>query len=242
MNKLIYFLYLLLLSLPGFGQTNIFPPDGNVGIGTLNPSWYGHGGTNRVLEINNSSIDINSQSHLILTTGSTTANSSVGTITWVASNSQFNKGVAFIGCSLAPNSTSVAPSSIMSFFTRNVSDQYWMERMKITETGDVCIGTPNTAGYKLSVNGNIRAKEIKVEVANWPDYVFFPAYTPSSLSELEGYIKQNQHLPEIPSAAEVKEKGLNLGDMNVKLLKKVEELTLYIIELEKRMKKLEEIN
>jgi hypothetical protein len=98
--------------------------------------------------------------------------------------------------------------------------------------GNVGIGT-NTPKEKLSVNGKIRAHEVKVETANWPDYVFSPSYKLPDLKETEKFIKANNHLPDIPSAAEVEKEGVNLGEMNARLLKKIEELTLYLIELKK---------
>ncbi|GGH31491.1 hypothetical protein FAZ19_22500 [Sphingobacterium alkalisoli] len=107
------------------------------------------------------------------------------------------------------------------------------------ENGNVGIGTTSPT-EKLSVNGNIRAKEIKVETANWPDYVFEAEYEAMSLPEIEMYIKQNGHLPEIPSAPEVEKEGISLGEMNKILLKKVEELTLHLIQKEKDIKEHEE--
>ena len=102
--------------------------------------------------------------------------------------------------------------------------------------GNVGIGTPSSTS-KLSVNGQIRAKEIKVEALNWPDYVFAKGYQLSSLQETEKHIKEKGHLPGIPSAAEVETNGVDLGDMNKKLLKKIEELTLHLIEMKKTMSK-----
>ncbi len=99
--------------------------------------------------------------------------------------------------------------------------------------GNVGIGTIDPKGYKLAVNGNIRAKEIKVEAANWPDYVFAKDYALPSLKETEKHIQEKGHLPGIPSAQEVKSSGVDLGEMNAKLLKKIEELTLYLIEMKK---------
>ncbi len=100
--------------------------------------------------------------------------------------------------------------------------------IKALENGNVGIGTA-TPAEKLSVNGKIRAKEIKVETNNWPDYVFEEGYQSISLAELENYIKVNKHLPEMPSAKEVETNGVELGMLNKKLLQKVEELTLLLI-------------
>jgi hypothetical protein len=99
--------------------------------------------------------------------------------------------------------------------------------------GNVGIGT-GTPTEKLSVNGKIRAHEVKVETANWPDYVFAKDYQLPSLQETEQHIKEKGHLSGIPSAEEVKANGINLGEMNAKLLKKIEELTLHLIEQEKK--------
>jgi hypothetical protein len=90
-------------------------------------------------------------------------------------------------------------------------------------------------GYQLSVDGKIIAEEVKVQLStSWPDYVFADDYRLLPIEDLEKSIRQNKHLPNIPSAAEVTaEKGIVLGEMNRKLLEKVEELTLYIIQLKK---------
>jgi hypothetical protein len=112
------------------------------------------------------------------------------------------------------------------------------ERMKILSDGTVGIGTNITSyssAYKLLVDGKIGAREIKVTLSNpWPDYVFDKDYKLRSLYTLEKFIQQNKHLPNMPSAADVKkDDGVNLGEMNAKLLEKVEELTLYMIQLKK---------
>ncbi len=95
-------------------------------------------------------------------------------------------------------------------------------------------------GYTFAVVGKIVAEEIKVQVASaWPDYVFHPAYKLPSLKEVEKHIKTKGQLTNIPSAKEVEENGIELGEMNAKLLQKIEELTLYILALNKRMEQLE---
>ena len=100
--------------------------------------------------------------------------------------------------------------------------------------GDVSIGIRDSKGYKLAVAGNMIAESVKVKLqGTWPDYVFAKDYELPSLEETEKSIQQNGHLPEIPSAAEVKDKGINIGEMNAILLKKIEELTLYVIDLKK---------
>lgn len=99
---------------------------------------------------------------------------------------------------------------------------------------NVGIGTADPT-EKLSVNGNIRAKKLIISQQNWSDYVFNKGYKLRSLSEVNNFLKANQHLPDIPSASEVLENGINVGDMQALLLKKIEELTLYVIQLNKNI-------
>lgn len=88
---------------------------------------------------------------------------------------------------------------------------------------------------KLSVNGAIRCKRLVVLQTEWADYVFDSCYKRPSLAYLEQYIKDHKHLPDIPSAKEAVDKGVDVGDCQAILLKKVEELTLYMIEQNKKM-------
>ncbi len=108
--------------------------------------------------------------------------------------------------------------------------------MVLDNNGNVGIGTTNPT-YPLSVNGTVRAKEVIVDTG-WSDYVFKPEYHLASLHEVAGTIEKEGHLPGIPSAHEVAEHGISVGDMQAKLLAKVEELTLYVIDQEKRQERL----
>jgi hypothetical protein len=110
------------------------------------------------------------------------------------------------------------------------------QRMTING-GKVGIGTTNPQ-YSLSVNGTIQAKEVLVNTG-WADYVFRADYRVRPLSEVSAFIKANHHLPDIPSETEIKDKGVSLGDMQTKLLAKIEELTLQMIQLDEKNRALE---
>jgi hypothetical protein len=115
------------------------------------------------------------------------------------------------------------------------------EYVYCTTEGGVGIGTPEVPiGYRMAVNGKIIAEGVKVELkSKWPDYVFDEGYLLKELSEVKKYINEHRHLPEVPSAAAIEKDGIDLGEMNALLLKKMEEMTLYIIKLEERVKELE---
>ncbi|SUJ02450.1 Uncharacterised protein [Sphingobacterium spiritivorum] len=113
-------------------------------------------------------------------------------------------------------------------------------RFTIMDNGNVGIGI-TTPQDKLAVNGNIRAREIKVETNNWPDYVFEEEYKLTPLAEVETFIKANKHLPDVPSAKEIEEEGLSVGEMNKLMMRKIEELTLYLIEKDKEIQRLNKL-
>ncbi|RBL91905.1 hypothetical protein DF182_04705 [Chitinophaga flava] len=117
----------------------------------------------------------------------------------------------------------------------------WTNLFHVNADGNIGIGTINPQS-KLAVKGTIQATKVRVTTAAdaWPDFVFSKNYTLPSLQEVENYISEHQHLPGMPSAAEVAQNGHDLAEINQKLLQKVEELTLYIIDLQKRMQQLEQ--
>jgi hypothetical protein len=126
------------------------------------------------------------------------------------------------------------------FFTQDEGSGNTQERMSIV-ADKVGIGTTNP-DEKLTVKGKIHTQEVRVDLAGaiTPDYVFEKDYNLLPLSELETYINANKHLPEVPSAKQMEAEGLNLKEMNLILLKKVEELTLHLISKEKEIEELQE--
>jgi hypothetical protein len=112
--------------------------------------------------------------------------------------------------------------------------------MRITSSGNVGIGT-TTPAHLLHVAGTIGAEEVIVS-STGADYVFQPAYHLRPLQDVAAYISKNHHLPDVPSEAEVKEKGVSLGEMQTKLLAKIEELTLHMIQADERNNRLEQQN
>jgi hypothetical protein len=129
-------------------------------------------------------------------------------------------------------------NSTLDLGTNNTS------RLKISNTGLVSIGNVTTpAGYKLYVETGILTERVKVAVktnAEWADYVFANNYNLMPLPKLSEYINTYHHLPNIPSADEVVASGIDVATMDAKLLEKIEELTLHIIELNKRIERLEQ--
>jgi len=221
-------------------QNNTFPATGSVGIGTASPQAKLH-----VYQSQQLGIELNNSTLLSTFSGSSYINVFQNN-TWLVRDapgntwetSRLHDGISIDG----------------SFKNPRIDSRTWWERDPLHDIqswgqsgltyltlnkGNLGIGVIDPQDYKLAVNGKVRAKEIKVEATNWPDYVFLPAYEKSSLADLEKFINENRHLPEIPSAKEVETEGLSLGEMNALLLKKIEELTLYLIEQDKKSEKQE---
>lgn len=113
--------------------------------------------------------------------------------------------------------------------------------IQVDNQGRVAIGSKFANNYWFSVNGNMICEELKVQLATaWPDYVFHPAYKLRTFDELRQFIRHNNHLPDIPEASVIEQEGINVGDMHKRTIEKIEELTLYILQLEERIQKLEQ--
>lgn len=205
---------------------------GNVGINTWNPT------TN--LHVTGSSIITGNAKlgSLTVTTGAgagkVLTSDAAGNATWqtpAAGGSGWAQGGTTVG---AVKLLGTIDNYDLPIITNNV------ERMRISSNGNVGIGIANIGtDYKLYVSGNIRARKVRVDQQNWPDYVFSRNYQLMPLTDLEQFIEKNRHLPDMPSAKEVSKEGLDVGSNQAALLKKIEELTLYIIEQHKRIEALE---
>jgi hypothetical protein len=144
--------------------------------------------------------------------------------------------------SLTTTMSSGAAAVPMKFYTNSGSAV--VERMTIRPDGKIGIGIPPTypTGYNLYVTEGILTEKVKVAIKNslaWSDFVFNSDYKLLTLEETDAFIKKYKHLPNIPSAEEVVKEGVDVATMDAKLLQKIEELTLYIIDLEKRLNQLE---
>jgi hypothetical protein len=194
---------------------------GNLGIGTTNPQarlLIRTNTTSQGLVVSNCDSQ-GSQSHFAFTTAD---QSKVGLSSESYLN-YYNDGKWSI------NSSNTSGTTLpISFSTDGTS------RLFIKPDGNVGIGT-SSPDAKLAVKGTIHAEEVKVDLnVPGPDYVFEKDYNLMSLEEIKAYIDKHKHLPEVPSAKEMETNGVNLSEMNMILLKKVEELTLHVIELKKR--------
>jgi len=235
-----------------FAQTNTFPASGKVGIGTLSPSSQlqivtpalSGGETlmkmkvddaeNDYFEVKNSTGGVNSFIPLILGNVVSTTNSAL--VLTAQTDSVHDTGaLPLMLFSSRMAGTKINTRPLFSWANYNV------RYMTMLANGNLGIGIASP-DEKLAVNGKIRAQEIRVETANWPDYVFANDYQLPSLKETEQHIKDKGHLPGIPPAEEIKTNGVDLGEMNAKLLEKIEELTLYLIGLDKKVNTLSNEN
>jgi len=126
----------------------------------------------------------------------------------------------------------------LQFWNYNQDYSVMEPKFTISDNGNVLIGktTQTNSTYKLDINGKARTNEIVVNTTG-ADFVFEKEYKLRSLKEVEAFVKQNKHLPEVPTAKQMVENGVSLGELNTKLLQKVEELTLYLIEKDRELQK-----
>jgi len=129
----------------------------------------------------------------------------------------------------------------IKFTTTSQTEDWATVKAIIKNNGNVGIGT-ETPDAKLAVNGDIHSKEVRIDLNNWPDYVFDQNYNLPTIAQAEQHIKEKGRLINMPSAETIETKGLELGEITRLQQEKIEELTLYIIELNKRIERLEKSN
>ncbi|MHC0446379.1 hypothetical protein ACWA1F_13295 [Flavobacterium sp. 3-218] len=193
------------------GASNNYILKSNLSIGTANPSNVQ--GWERILDV------YGLDNSKIIATSSNSSNR-VG----IFSHTTWNGGGGFVG---------TETNHSLHFITN------YIPRMTVSNTGNVGIDIINPKN-KLDVNGTIHSKEVKVDMTGWSDFVFKKEYNLPTLKEVEKHITENGHLENIPSEKEVLKNGINLGEMNAKLLQKIEELTLYVIEQNKSIENLKQ--
>lgn len=201
---------------------NLLVNNGNIGLGTVSPSYDVY------IRRNAPSIGLYDDA----------ADVSSGTITGDSADliiAAYRKNQ--FAANRAGNLLLQVNSTGLPFTAGNVGIGTYSPNAKLHIASNVMIGSGYPAtGYLLSVNGKIMSEEVRVELdADWPDYVFKNSYRLPSLSQVENFIRTNGHLSNMPSAKQVKVEGFELGEMNRKLLEKVEELTLYLIQQKKEI-------
>jgi hypothetical protein len=220
-------------------------PDGNIGIGTgtvyAGAKLHVHGGA---MVLGSNSIIHNTDGYLSL--GNVLANSSPTLSDWASKTTMLLNGqdystIGFHDSGSRVDFIRVGNGTIElgydgGFGAPNIKfpGGIW------SSAGNVGIGVSSPT-EKLSVNGTVKAREIRVDGQGAPDYVFEETYHKLSLAEVEKYVRLNKHLPEVPSAKELERDGMAVGEMNKLLLKKIEELTLHLIEHERKMNEQAEV-
>lgn len=229
----------------GNTQTNTFPASGNVGIGISNPSGKLHINGPMDGSIPTLRIGSSDPGNIHVPSGASTGGYNIDFHTWrdlvpeqIGARIRAERVNNYFG------DNALIQSMDLSFYTSDGMDQSRLtEKLRIKSNGDVGIGVSDPQGYKLAVGGSMIAESIKVKtLSNWPDYVFEKTYDLQPLTEVEQFIKEKKHLPDVPSAKEVQEQGVALGEMNAILLRKIEELTLHVIALKKENEKIQEEN
>lgn len=221
----------------------------------LNPSSGNVAANGISLSTNNLNLDVGESQNLVASVSP--SNATDQSVAWASSNSSVvtvNSGG--LVTALSEGSVTITATTVDGGYTEEATisvsdsggsnpptegDSLWSTTGSniFFNSGNVGIATSNIGNYELAVGGDIRAEEVRVDTG-WADYVFHTDYDLPTLKEVKQHIKEKGHLINIPSASEVEANGIELGEMNKLLLEKIEELTLYILEQEKRIEKLEE--
>lgn len=130
----------------------------------------------------------------------------------------------------------------IKFFSSGQLAMNLRQNGELNVPGNLCLGTTESHGYKLAVNGDVIANSVTVKAYPWADFVFNRDYNLRPLAEVSDYIDKNHHLPDIPSAREIARDGLDLGQMNKLLMQKIEELTLYLLDQHQQIETLKKKN
>ncbi len=220
--KIVFFVAIVSFS---FSQTNyaqwstngssIVYTNDDVGIGTSTPSYKLD--LSGYLRVNSTSYP--GRDYRIICTNRQNIYANNDLVTYVDGNKEFRIGV----------------DGTDKFFC--ITDGAGTKRFWVYENGNVGIGCSNPQ-VKLAVNGTIKATELNITTSPCSDFVFEPGYSLMDLKSLEEYVMDKKHLPEVPSAQEFAEKGYSVGEMDDLLLRKIEELTLYIIKQQKEIEDL----
>jgi len=243
MKKIVFFAALLLSSGLAWGQT-LFVPSGTSGIGTSSSSGIGIGTSNPngMLELkspnNPNTLKIgyggdnphHISSNVPLIFNSAYPDSDLGSFYFRKITSGFD------------------PSSFQNLMVLTANPSTLLSvNGAITATGNVIVGTANQSmiddpNYKLLVNGKIKTKGVKVDANGWADFVFDPNFKLRPLAEVATFIKENKHLPDVPSEKEVQKNGIDVTEMQKIQMQKIEELYLYMIEMKKENEELKKQN
>jgi hypothetical protein len=261
-----FYLILLLFAFNPIIAQNTFPSTGNVGIGTLIAPAYNldiNSTTTPTIRIgsttNSGYSDIlfkgnysNANSWKISKDpqGSTTGPATKGSLTFSYHNGVYgNTPTLMLGYTGSSHCVLINSTDMnlyggcqLAVYGKIGAGSISTTSMVINSTGIASLNDAASVshGYLLSVDGKIGAREVNVSLASpFPDYVFKPEYKLLSLSEVERHIRQRGQLPEMPSAEQVKNDGLDVAKTTTLLVQKIEELTLYLIELNKKVEKLE---
>jgi hypothetical protein len=211
-------------------QRIIVNATGKVGIGTSNPQALLHiSDASNPVQVN-LGVDASSGGYTALITGLSAVSGGYAVLQAIKSS-----GTNYGDIVMNPNGGNVGVNTASPTEKLDINGN-------MKTSGYALIGATHlpAADAKLAVNGTIYSTKVKVTPTGWADYVFLASYRLRPLSEVEQYIQQYGHLPEVPSAEEVQKNGIDVGDNQSTLLKKIEELTLYVIDLNKQVKKQQE--